>query len=143
MQHEAGMALFETEDLLQQMDLHPLQEELEKAKQETVKINTSLNNPFGIVHWIAATLPSITMFISTLLVIKLIQWIQNRRAIKASAMPMPMPPQIVYQPPANPQLQFVSLRETFHPPGLGIFKQQEGFKPCPFSKTPNKPKLAC
>jgi hypothetical protein len=136
MQHDAGMALFETEDLLQQMDLHPLQEELEKAKQETVKINTSLNNPFGIVHLIAATLPSITMFISTLLVIKFIQWIQNRRAIKASAMPMPMPPQIVYQPPANPQLQFVSPRETFHPPGLGISKQREGFKPCPFSKNP-------
>jgi hypothetical protein len=110
MQHEAGMASFETEDLLQQMDLHRLQEELNKAQLETVKINTSLNNPFGIVHWIAAILSSLTTFVSTLLVIKFVQWIQNRRSLKASAPPLPMAPQIVYQPPANPPLQFISAR---------------------------------
>jgi hypothetical protein len=110
MQHEAGMASFETEDLLQQMDLHRLQEELNKAQLETVKINTSLNNPFGIVHWIAAILSSLTTFVSTLLVIKFIQWIQNRRTLKASAPPLPMAPPLVYQPPANPPLQFISAR---------------------------------
>jgi hypothetical protein len=110
MQHEAGMASFETEDLLQQMDLNRLQEELNKAQQETVKINTSLNNPFGIVHWIAAILSSITTFVSTQLVIKFVQWIQNRRSLKASAPPLPMAPQMVYKPPANPPLQFISAR---------------------------------
>jgi hypothetical protein len=69
-----------------------------------------LNNPFGIVHWIAAILSSLTTFVSTLLVIKFIQWIQARRSPQASAPPLPMNQQICYQPPVNPSLQFIPSR---------------------------------
>lgn len=111
MEHEAGMSSFETEDLLQQMDLHRLQKELEKTKEETLEINTSLNNPFGLVHWIAAILSSITTFVSTLIVIKLALWFQARRAMKPTAPPMPA--SINYQPAIQaptPHVQFISAR---------------------------------
>ena len=112
MEHEAGMLSFETEDLLQQMELNRLEVELNKTRTETLDLSTSLNNPFGWVHWVSAVISCFTTFISTMMFLGFLRWIR-RRQLPAPSAPGLLP--VVYhqpQPPMapNPVLNFVAPR---------------------------------
>jgi len=108
MEHEAGMYSFETEDLLQQMDLQRLEKELEKAQNETLQLSSTVNNPFGLMHWISAIISCVVTFVSTILLIGFLRWYNQRRLRHQPS--APVAPPIHYQPPAPPALNFISAR---------------------------------
>jgi len=108
MEHEAGMYSFETEDLLQQMDLQRLEKELEKAQNETLQLSSTVNNPFGLMHWMLAIISCVVTFVSTILLIGFLRWYNQRRLQHQPS--APVAPPIHYQPPAPPALNFISAR---------------------------------
>lgn len=60
MEHEASISSFETEDLLQQMELQQLRGELEKA---TLTLESSLNNLLSWFRWISFAISSVITFV--------------------------------------------------------------------------------
>jgi hypothetical protein len=64
MEHEAGMTSFETEDLLQQLDIQRLEQELEHAQTEQKLLVQNLNNPFSIFHWIGVGMSALVTFVA-------------------------------------------------------------------------------
>jgi hypothetical protein len=64
MEHEAGMTSFETEDLLQQMDIQRLEQELERAESEQATLVRDLSNPFSIFHWIGVGISALVTFVA-------------------------------------------------------------------------------
>jgi hypothetical protein len=61
LQHEAGMMSFETEDLLQQVELQQLQLQMEGL--EHVKIADHLKNPWALFHWISIGISALFTFV--------------------------------------------------------------------------------
>jgi hypothetical protein len=64
MEHEAGMTSFETEDLLQQLDIQGLEQELDQAQTEQKLLVQNLNNPFSISHWIGVGISALVTFVA-------------------------------------------------------------------------------
>jgi len=64
MEHEAGMTSFETEDLLQQMDIQRLEQELEQAQADHRTIAQSLNRPLSAFHWIGIGISALVTFVA-------------------------------------------------------------------------------
>jgi len=62
LQHEAGMTSFETEDLLQQMEIQQLQLQVDILKQE--RLDLQLNNPLSMFHWIGIGISALVTFIT-------------------------------------------------------------------------------
>jgi uncharacterized membrane protein YcjF (UPF0283 family) len=64
MEHEAGMTSFETEDLLQQLDIQRLEQELQHAQTEQRLLVQNLNNPFSLFHWIGVGMSALVTFVA-------------------------------------------------------------------------------
>ena len=113
-EHEAGMSSFETEDVLQQMELLALQQRLDKADEETRRYS----DPFQWIHWVSAIISSIGTFVSIMIMGAFIKWLRRRHQANTASAPRPDqtaihgPPGLLYQPappyPANePRIQFI------------------------------------
>ena len=63
LEHEAGMASMETEDLLQQMELHQLQSALEQNDHKQQELDGKTSNPWEFVHWIGIIISAVVTFV--------------------------------------------------------------------------------
>jgi hypothetical protein len=75
--HEAGQTFFETEDILQQIEMQQLKMQIELLEQ--VKLEQRLNNPLSMFHWIGVGISALVTFVLiTLLAMCLRQYITYR-----------------------------------------------------------------
>ena len=93
LEHEAGMTSFETEDLLQQMELQQLQQAADLAQVERLELQQTLESPFSFFHWISIGFSAIITFVVVTLVawcvIRYLRMRQQCHAPSAPAAPHP------------------------------------------------------
>ena len=99
------MTSFETEDLLQQMDIQQLEREIRKSQLETKALVGDLGTPGAFFHWISIGISALITFVVTVTFVFFLRRyfrIQKCRAPTAPRMDQQMalmPP----QPPMDPR----------------------------------------
>ena len=103
LEHEAGMTSFETEDLLQQMELQQLQQAAELAKVERLELRQEISSPFSFFHWISIGVSAVITFLAvTLVAACIIRYVRWRRQCHAPSAPSPPAPALEMQLPPVP-----------------------------------------
>ena len=68
MEHEAGMSSFETEDLLQQMEINQLQTALDESNKRQLELEDQASNPWAFVHWIGILISALVTFVAVTII---------------------------------------------------------------------------
>lgn len=95
LEHEAGMASMETEDLLQQMELHQLQNALNQMDLKQQELEHRASDPWDFVHWMGILISAIVTFVIVTLFVGclrriVLQKIKDARHAPNAPPPLPM-----------------------------------------------------
>jgi hypothetical protein len=98
--HEAGQTFFETEDILQQIEMQQLKLQVDILEQE--KLDVKLNNPLSMFHWIGIGVSALVTFVLiTLFAMCLRQYITYRlRSHHTPTTPSAPALEMAHNPPA-------------------------------------------